>query len=315
MNGYSVKLSEMVEYLEFEILHKASDYDTLEIKNANINRPGMQFVGYFDYFDSSRVQIMGKMEETYLNSLSPEERRNRYRRVLSSGVPALILCHGIVAKKECLEVARECNVTVLESHSDTSTSLALLISFLRMRLAPRITRAGVCVEIYGEGVLIQGESGVGKSEAALELIKRGHRLIADDAVEIQKLSGNLLRASAPKLIQYYMELRGVGVIDVRSTFGIGAVKDSKKIDLVVTLEEWNENTQYDRLGVEEKTTEILGVKLPYLTIPIKPGRNVAVILEIAAMNNRQKKMGYNSAKEFTERIDRHFENLERKQSL
>lgn len=312
MGSYSVNLSAIEESLGFDIIYKASDYDRLEIDTFNLNRPGLQLAGYFDYFDSTRIQLMGKMEDAYLNSLSTEERRLRFEKLLSMKIPAIVLCHEVEAKPECVETAREMDVTVFSSKMDTSAVLASLIAFLREQLAPRVTRSGVCVEVYGEGMLILGESGVGKSEAALELIKRGHRLIADDAVEIRRVAPKTLVASAPELIRYYMELRGVGIIDVRRTFGSGAVKDSEKIDLVVMLEDWKDNATYDRLGAEEKIIEILGIRLPFLTIPIKPGRNVAVILEIAAMNNRQKKMGYHSAKEFSERINKHFDDLERK---
>lgn len=312
MSNYNVKLSAIEENLGFEIIYKASDYDRTEISTFNLNRPGLQLAGYYDYFDSKRIQLIGKMEDAYLNSLSPEEQRLRFERLLSMKIPAIVLCHEVEAKTGCIEMAKEMDVTVFTSKLDTSAVLASLIAFLRDKLAPRVTRSGVCVEAYGEGMLILGESGVGKSEAALELIKRGHRLIADDAVEIKRVSQKTLVASAPEIIRYYMELRGVGIIDVRRTFGSGAVKDTEKIDFVVKLEDWNDSAVYDRVGADDKQIEILGIELPYLTIPIKPGRNVAIILEIAAMNNRQKKMGYNSAKEFSERINKYFDEQERK---
>ena len=312
MGEYSVGLAEIAENMHFEIINKPADFDKVKIRTARLNRPGLQLAGYYEGFDPHRIQLIGEVEDAYMKSLEPDERRVRMRRLIETNIPALVMCSGLTMGEGCRHVAEDYGVTVFRTDLETSEIIAYLTGYLSDCLAPRVTQAGVFVEIYGEGVLITGESGVGKSEAALELIKRGHLLIADDAVEIKRVLGRRLIGTAPELIRYYMELRGVGVIDVRSTFGIGAVKDADNIDMVVRLEEWNENTQYDRLGTDEKTIEILGISLPYLTVPIKPGRNVAVILEIAAMNNRQKKMGHNSAREFTERINRFFDEREGK---
>ena len=239
--------------------------------------------------------------------MSPEERRKSFEQLLAQDIPALILTRGMEPFPECLEMAEKYDRTLLSSQETTSAFMGALISGLRTNLSPRITRHGVLVEIYGEGVLILGESGVGKSETAIELIKRGHRLIADDAVEIKRVAAHQLVGSAPELIRHYMELRGIGVVDVRQLFGVSAVKDEANIDLVVNLEQWRDGAMYDRLGLEELFTTILDVQVPAVTIPVKPGRNLAVIVEVAAMNNRHKKMGYNAAQAFTEQINRHFD--------
>ena len=304
---YSVKLKTLAEETDLQIIRRSSDFDTKTITNDTLNRPGLQLAGYYGYFMPDRIQLIGRIETTYLAGFSPEERTRRYEELLKRGIPALVFCHGLSPSAECLAVADKYDVTVLSSQIDTFELLAILIHHLKQYLAPRITRHGVFVEVYGEGLFLTGESGVGKSEAAIELIKRGHRLIADDAVEIRRLDSKTLMGSAPDLIRYYIELRGIGIVDVRRIFGSGAVKMSEHIDLVINIESWKDNVVYDRLGTESMDTTILGVKVPYITIPVKPGRNLAVILEVAAMNNRQKKMGYNSAVEFTERLNRHFD--------
>ncbi|MBQ6539768.1 MAG: HPr(Ser) kinase/phosphatase [Oscillospiraceae bacterium] len=305
--SYSVKLKTLVEETDLKVIFASTDYETLLISTDTLNRPGMQLAGYYGYFVPDRIQLIGKIETTYLNGFPMEERLRRYEELLSRKIPALVFCHGMLPSPELIGLARKYDVTILGSEIDTFELLAILITHLKEYLAPRITRHGVFVEVYGEGLFLTGESGVGKSEAAIELIKRGHRLIADDAVEIKRIDSKTLVGSAPDLIRYYIELRGIGIVDVRRTFGSGAIKESEHIDLVINIESWKEGSSYDRLGTESMETTILGVKVPYITIPIKPGRNLAVILEVAAMNNRQKKMGYNSAQEFTDRINRHFD--------
>lgn len=307
MEQYSVKLSAICEKMGFEIIRKAADYEDTKIYTPIINRPSMQLAGFFDLFDSDRLQLMGMIETAYLERFPAEIIRAKFDKFMSQKIPALVICHDVRILPECMEVANKYDITILKTERDTSELLASLILYLKDCLAPRITRHGVFVEVYGEGLLLLGESGVGKSEAAVELLKRGHRLIADDAVEIKRTSSNTLIGTAPDLIRYYIELRGIGVVDVRRIFGSGSVKLNEKIDLVVHLETWREGMNYDRMGSEEQYTDILGVDVPFLKIPIRPGRNLAVILEVAAMNNRQKKMGYNSAHELAEQINKHFE--------
>lgn len=305
---HSVKLHELVEELNnMDILYKSSDYEKAEINTSDVNRPGLQLTGFYDYFDPERIQIIGIVETTYLKELSSHVRRDKFEKLMSRKIPALVICHDMEPYEECLELAKEYDVTILKTKVDTSHFMAAIIAFLNVRLAPRITRHGVLVEVYGEGLLLLGESGVGKSETAIELVKRGHRLIADDAVEIKRVSDTSLVGSPSELIKHYIELRGIGVINVRRLFGIGSIKPSERIDLVINLENWRENYMYDRLGLENQYTNILGIDVPSLTVPVKPGRNLAVIIEVAAMNHRQKKMGYNSALELTEQINKYFE--------
>jgi len=274
---------------------------------ADVARPGLQLTGYFDHFEPMRLQILGNAEVGYLNKLTPEQRAVTFDRLLSYKVPAMLIARNIQPDPTCLEMAKKHNVTLLGSREATSTIVSAIISYLKAALAPRITRHGVLMEVYGEGLLLLGESGIGKSEAAVELLKRGHRMIADDAVEIRKVSDGSLVGTAPELIRNYVELRGIGIVNVAKLFGMGAVKAENEINLVVNIVPWNTQKVYDRLGLDEQYMEILDVKIPMNTIPITPGRNLAVILEVAAMNNRQRKMGYNPAQEFTEQIDRHFE--------
>lgn len=303
---YSVKLSEIIEEFDLEVLYAPAGMENISIVSDDINRPGLQLAGFFDYFDSSRLQIMGKVETTFLERFTPEKRYASFEKLLSKHIPALIISRGIEPFPECTEMVKKYQVPLLRAQESTSYLMSSIIASLKVSLAPRITRHGVLVEVYGEGILLLGESGVGKSETAIELVKRGHRLIADDAVEIKRVSAKTLVGTAPELIRHYIELRGIGVIDVRRLFGMGAVKPSEKIDLVINIEIWKEDTQYDRLGLENLYTNILDVDIPSLTVPVKPGRNLAVIIEVAAMNNRHKKLGYNAAREFTARIDAHF---------
>ena len=292
---YTVLLKTIVEEHDLKILHAAKDYETKKIVTYDVNRPAMQLAGFYNYFDPQRIQIIGRVESTYLDSLSDAERLRALERFMQYDIAALVICHGVQAFPECLEMAEKYDRNLFITPEDTSEFQAGVISSLRSHLAPRTTVHGVLVEIYGEGVLLTGDSGIGKSETALELIKRGHRLIADDAVEIKKVGRNRLHGEAPEMIRYYMELRGIGVVNVRRIYGIGAVKPESGIDLVVHLEPWEEGKAYDRLGLTSESEAILGVEIPRVTIPVRPGRNLAVILELAAMNNRQKKLGYNAA--------------------
>ena len=292
---YTVLLKTIAEEHGLQILHAAKDYETKKIVTYDVNRPAMQLAGFYNYFDPERIQIIGRVESTYLDTLSDADRLAAFERFMQYDIAALVICHGVQPFPECLEAAEKYDRTVFITSEDTSEFQAGLISSLRSHLAPRTTMHGVLVEIYGEGVLLTGDSGIGKSETALELIKRGHRLIADDAVEIKKVGRDRLVGDAPEMIRYYMELRGIGVVNVRRIYGIGAVKPESGIDLVVHLEPWEEGKAYDRLGLTSESEVILGVEVPRVTIPVRPGRNLAVILELAAMNNRQKKLGYNAA--------------------
>lgn len=297
IHSYSVALTQLVKEFNLRPIHKATDYEQINITVDDISRPGLQLAGYFDHFEPMRLQVIGTVETTYLNKLSADERRSIFDRYFSYKIPALIISRDLDPLPECLEMAAKHDITILQGSETTSYIVSSLISALKVYLAPRITRHGVLVEVYGEGLLLLGESGIGKSEAAVELLKRGHRLIADDAVEIKKVSSKKCFGTAPELIRHYIELRGIGVINVAKLFGMAAVKDSADIDLIINIVPWRDGEAYDRLGLENQYTDILGVKIPSLTIPITPGRNLAVILEVAAMNNRQKKMGYNAAQE------------------
>ena len=307
MEKYSVLLTTLVQEFGLQVTYAATDYQKIKLTVEDVARPGLQLAGYFDHFEPMRLQVMGNVEISYLSKLSVEERLMIYDRFFSFKVPAVLIARDLPMSDECLAMARKHNVTILRSAEATSTVVSSIVAYLKAALAPRITQHGVLMEIYGEGILLIGESGIGKSETAIELLKRGHRLIADDAVEIKKVSTGRLMGSAPELIRNYIELRGIGIINVANLFGMGAVKQENPVDLVVNIVPWNTEEVYDRLGLEDQYEEILGVKIPKNTIPITPGRNLAVILEVAAMNNRQRKTGYNSALEFTERVNRHFE--------
>ncbi|MBR4881849.1 MAG: HPr(Ser) kinase/phosphatase [Clostridia bacterium] len=295
-----VNLKKLVEELKLNVLHMP-EREVL-VTNANVNRPGLPLTGFFEHFEPSRMQIIGKSEFNYLYELEPDVRKKRLRQFLCREPIAIVYSTGMYPSDEMMELVNEFDVPLLQTERATSEFMAALISKLSVYLAPCITRHGVLVEVYGEGVLILGDSGVGKSETAIELVKRGHRLIADDAVELRRVSDRTITGTAPELIRHYIELRGIGVIDVRRIFGIGAVKDVEKVDLVINLEPWVEGKMYDRLGLEEEYTDIMGLKIVSNTIPVHPGRNMAVIIEIAAINNRQKRMGYNTAKEFNDRL-------------
>ena len=306
IDTYSIPLHTFVEKLGLEIVYASTDYQSVRLTVEDIARPGLQLAGFFDHFEPMRLQLMGNVEMSYVSKLSPQDRAVAYDRLFSYKFPALMISRNLQADSQCLAMAKKHNITVLRSNIPTSTTISTAMSYLKSALAPRVTRHGVLVEVYGEGILLMGDSGIGKSEAAVELLKRGHRLIADDAVEIRKIDADVLVGTAPELIRNYIELRGIGIINVAKLFGMGAVRTENEINLVVNIVPWKTQQVYDRLGLEEHTTEILGVKIPMHTIPITPGRNLAMILEVAAMNNRQKKLGYNSAQEFTEQINRHF---------
>ena len=304
---YSVLLKTLVQELNLQVAHASSDFDSIRLTVEDVARPGLQLAGYFDHFEPMRLQVMGNVEMSYLAKLPQPDRARVYDRLFSYKFPALLIARDILPDEQCMEMARKHNVSILCSCEPTSALISTIITYLKAALAPRITRHGVLVEVYGEGILLIGDSGIGKSEAAVELLKRGHRLIADDAVEIKKIGTNLLVGTAPELIRNYIELRGIGIINVAKLFGMGAVRSQNEINLVVNIVPWNTQEVYDRLGLDDQYMEILGVKVPMNTIPITPGRNLAVIMEVAAVNNRQRKMGYNSAVEFTEQINRHFE--------
>ncbi|MBR4472388.1 MAG: HPr(Ser) kinase/phosphatase [Oscillospiraceae bacterium] len=301
---YTVPLKTIVKEMNLKPLHLSKDYETAVLTMADVNRPAMQLTGFYDYFDPKRIQVIGRVETTYLETLSHEDRLQAFDRFMTYDIAGLVICHGCEPFSECLEMAEKHDRNVFYIETDTSEFQARIIFLLHDYLAPRLTTHGVLVDVYGEGLLLTGDSGIGKSETALELIKRGHRLVADDAVEIKLIDENVLVGTAPEIIRYYMELRGIGVINVRHLYGVGAVKPATSIDLVVRMENWVNGKAYDRLGLVSETEEILGVRLPAVTIPVTPGRNLAVILELAAMNNRQKKLGYNAAEMLAAEHDR-----------
>lgn len=299
---YTVELSKIVNELSLEKIYMPEDGEKTAIHLADVNRPGLQLAGFFDHFEPNRIQIIGKVEYKFLESMNNEDRRRAIMGFLEKKPVAVVISSSLVPFEDMIELGEYFDVPILRTSDTTSSFMAALIAYLNVQLAPRITRHGVLVEVYGEGILIIGDSGVGKSETAIELVKRGHRLIADDAVEIKRVSAKTLVGSAPEIIRHYVELRGIGIVDVRRIFGMGAVKLTEKIDLIINLEPWVAGKMYDRFGLENETTDILGINIPTTTIPVKPGRNLAIILEIAAMNNRQKKMGYNTAEEFNKKL-------------
>lgn len=294
---YSVSLAKILKDNTFEVLHMPKDPNEIFVSSRDINRPGLLLSGFEEYFDSGRINFLGKTEMGYIESYPEEERRKKVELFMSKKPACVVVTRSLPCPDELLEFAKKYEVPLLVTNETTSRSMAALIGYLNVELAERITRHGVFVEVYGEGVLILGDSGVGKSESAVELIKRGHRLIADDAVEIKKTGSKTIVGSAPDNIRHFIELRGIGIINARRIFGMGAVKLAEKIDMVIQLEPWDSEKVYDRMGIDNEYTEILDVKVPYTVIPVKPGRNLAVIIEVAAMNNRQKKMGYNAARE------------------
>ena len=299
---YSIPLSRLMSEFKLESLYLPHSAEEIMISNPEVHRPGLALTGFFEIFEHTRIQILGNAEFAYLKEQEESVRRDKLEAFFAHCPIAVTLSSDLEPFPYMLEAAERHGVPLLRSKEKTSYFMAALIAYLNVQLAPRITRHGVLVEVYGEGLLLLGDSGVGKSETAIELVKRGHRLIADDAVEIKRVSAKALVGQAPEIIRHYVELRGIGVVDVRRLFGMGAVKDTEKLDLIINLEPWAQGKMYDRLGIDEERTEILGISLPSITIPVRPGRNLAIIIEIAAMNNRQKKMGYNTAEEFNKRI-------------
>lgn len=300
---HSVLLKDLVNEFSLEVVHQATDFDRIRLLVEDVSRPGLQLAGYFYHFEPMRLQVMGNMEASYIEKLSEAERAITFDRLFSYKFPAFLIARNIPVDPLMVEMAQKHNVTIIRSKDATSTIVSAIITYLKSALAPRITRHAVLMEIYGEGVLLMGESGMGKSETAIELLKRGHRMIADDAVEIRRVAGDTLMGTSPELVRNYVELRGIGIINVAKLYGMGAVKAENEVNMIVNVVPWEKHASYDRLGLEDQYTELLGVKIPTYTIPVSPGRNLAVIMEVAAMNNRQRKMGYNPAKEFTEQMN------------
>ena len=301
-DNYSVSLSKIIDEFKLETIYLPELPEDIMISCSRVNRPGLQLVGFYDHYEQARLQIVGKVENLFLSQLEPEERVRRLEDFFRSMPAGVIVTSSIEIDPGTVEMAEKYGVPLLRTFERTSEFMAALIAFLNVQLGPRITRHGVLVEVYGEGILLLGDSGVGKSETAIELVKRGHRLIADDAVEIKRVSATTLVGCAPPLIRHYVELRGIGIVDVRRLFGMGAVKETEKIDLVINLENWQQGKMYDRLGLESETVDILGIRVPSIVLPVCPGRNLSVVIEVAAMNNRQKRMGYNTAEEFNKRL-------------
>ncbi|MBE6635982.1 MAG: HPr(Ser) kinase/phosphatase [Ruminococcaceae bacterium] len=299
---YTIRLSSIIDKFNLETLYLPDLPDNILVSCARVNRPGLQMAGYFDYYEKERIQIIGKMESQYITTLEPESRSERLSAFFASGPTGVIFTSSLVITDETIELAEKFGVPLMRTTERTSEFMAALIAYLNVELGPRITRHGVLVEVYGEGILLLGDSGVGKSETAIELVKRGHRLIADDAVEIKRVSATTLVGRAPEIIRHYVELRGIGIVDVRRLFGMGSVKLTEKIDLVINLENWQDGKVYDRIGLNEEFMDILGIKIPMIVLPVCPGRNLSVVIEVAAMNNRQKRMGYNTAEEFNKRL-------------
>ena len=299
---YTVSLEKVIEAFGLETIYLPDLPGNILFSCARVNRPGLQMVGFYDHYEQERIQIIGKVENLFIAQLPQEERERRLEDFFSSAPAGVIVTSSIEIQPETINLAEKYKVPLLRTSERTSEFMAALIAFLNVELGPRITRHGVLVEVYGEGILLLGDSGVGKSETAIELLKRGHRLIADDAVEIKRVSATTLIGKAPEIIRYYVELRGIGIVDVRRLFGMGSVKESEKIDLIINLESWQDGKMYDRLGLDEQTTDILGINVPSIVLPVCPGRNLSVVIEVAAMNNRQKKMGYNTAEEFNKRL-------------
>ena len=309
---HGVTLTEVVQKMDLKNLTPDVELIGKEVNIPDVNRPALQLTGFFEHFDSDRVQIIGYVEYTYLQTLTEERKTEIYEKRLEHKVPCVIFSRSLQPEESFLRIAKERDVPILSTEKKTSSFMGELIRWLNVKLAPCISIHGVLVDVYGVGVLIMGESGIGKSEAALELIKRGHRLVTDDVVEIRKVSDDTLVGSAPDITKHFIELRGIGIVDVKSMFGVQSVRETQNIDLVITLEDWSRDKEYDRLGLEEEYTEFLGNKVVCHSIPIRPGRNLAIIVESAAVNHRQKQMGYNAAQELYKRVQ---ENLARRQGL
>ena len=306
---FSVPLSQIAEALNLTEVYVAENYKETNISTVEINRPGLELTGYLEFFDNKRIQVLGNTEFSYLGRYGPEAQKMVIDSIFSFGPPAVIICRDIEPSNAILESAKLHKVSIFSTPQSTSDLTASLVQYLNKELTPRITRHGVLLEVYGEGCLLTGDSGVGKSETAIELIKRGHRLVADDAVEIRRTAQTTLYGQSPENIRHFIELRGIGIINARKLFGMGAIKLQEKIDMVINLEQWDSAKVYDRMGLDNEYMKILGVEVPTLTIPVKPGRNLAVIIEVAAMNNRQKKMGYNAARELLKNLGMAVEDL------
>jgi HPr kinase/phosphorylase len=299
---YTVQLSKLIEQMKLENITPELDCKHIKICQPDVNRPALQLAGFFDYFDSDRLQVIGHVENAYMEKMEKDHGIGILTKLMDCKVPCIVFCRNLEIPPELIRLANEKGVPLLRTCKTTSSFMAEVIRWLNVELAPRISIHGVLVDVYGEGILIMGESGIGKSEAALELIKRGHRLVSDDVVEIKKVSDVTLIGTAPDITRHFIELRGIGIIDVKTLFGVESVKNTQAIDLVIKLEEWNKAQEYDRLGLEEQYTEFLGNKVVSHAIPIRPGRNLAIICEAAAVNYRQKKMGYNAAQEMYNRV-------------
>jgi HPr kinase/phosphorylase len=297
-----VSLQNIVKEFELEVVIEYGNLNEIMISVADVTRPGLQLAGYFDHFGPDRIQVLGNMETAYLERLESSERFARIDELFSKGIPCLVLTRNHVAFPELLECSKKYSIPVLRTDDITAAFTSALVKYLNVELAPRMSLHGVLIEVYGEGILILGESGVGKSETALEVVKRGHRLIADDLVEVRRVSATTLLGRAPEIIRHLLEIRGIGILDVKELFGVSSVKMQENIDFVINLELWDEKKTYERLGINEESTQVLGISVPSITIPVRPGRNLAIIVEVAAINFRQKKMGYNAAKALTDRV-------------
>lgn len=302
MSEKGLKITDFVTDFELEVLNRGSDYESSRLTIMDVNRPGLQFQNFYDYFDPRRLQVIGKAEVTYLKGLTEKRRRKCFDDLFLYDIPALVIARGLDCFPECLESAREHEKTLLRTQETTVEFTSRSIELLTRELAPCVTRHGVLLDVYGEGVMITGDSGIGKSEVAIELVMRGHRLVADDAVELRRLSNQLV-GTAPEVIRHYIELRGIGVINVRQLFGLQAIKGESQLDLVVNFEQWDNTKFYDRLGIDGHFMTILDVQVPLVTIPVRPGRNLASIVEVAVMNNRQRRLGFNAAEELAQRVD------------
>ncbi|MCI8534975.1 MAG: HPr(Ser) kinase/phosphatase [Hungatella sp.] len=299
---YGVTIAELIVKMKLKNVTPEIDAEKVVLSHPDVNRPALQLAGFFDHFDKDRVQIIGFVEQEYLRQMDPDRKKEMYDKLLAEHIPCLIFSRGFMPEEWLLERCNYYDVPCMVSEQSTSALMAEIIRWLNVKLAPCISIHGVLVDVFGEGVLIMGESGIGKSEAALELIKRGHRLVTDDVVQIQKVSDETLVGSAPDITKHFIELRGIGIIDVKSLYGVESIKETQAIDMVIKLEEWNKEKEYDRLGLENQYTEFLGNQVVCHSIPMRPGRNVAIIVETAAINYRQKKMGYNAAKELYNRV-------------
>lgn len=297
-----IKLSKIIEKMKLENLTPEIEIKGIKITQPDINRPALQIAGYFEHFEATRLQIIGFVEYTYMEGMSQERKIEIYNKLLSYDIPAIIFCRELQPDELFKKLAIEHNIPLFVTKKATSAFMAEIIRWLNVKLAPCISVHGVLVDVYGEGLLITGESGIGKSEAALELVKRGHRLITDDVVELRKVSDDNIIGSAPDITKHFIELRGIGIVDIKALYGVSSVKDTQSIDMVIRLEEWDKDKEYDRLGLEEEYTEYLGNKIVCHSLPIRPGRNLAIICEAAAINHRQKKMGYNAAQELYTRV-------------